>query len=58
MFLNSRKRNSKPKSYKSSEVTIKNCILKTKPMSPMAKLMAIFYGVDSKQLGCKIQQII
>jgi hypothetical protein len=48
MFLNSRKQNSKPKSYKISEVTNKNYTHKTKPMSPMAKLMAIFYGVDSK----------
>ena len=48
MLLNSRKQNSKPKSYKSSEVTSKNCTPKTKPMSPMAKLMATFYGIDSK----------
>ena len=48
MFLNNRKQNSKPKSYKSSEVTNKNYTLKTKPMSPMAKLMATFYGIDSK----------
>ena len=47
MFLNDRKHNSQPKSYKSSEVTSKNCTLKAKPTSPMAKLMAIFYGVDS-----------
>ena len=48
MFLNSRKQNSKSKSNKSSEVTSKNYTLKTKPMSPMAKLMATFYRVDSK----------
>ena len=48
MLLNSRKQNSKSKSNKSSEVTSKNYTLKTKSMSPMAKLMATFYGVDSK----------
>ena len=48
MFLNSRKQNSKSKSNKNSEVTSKKFTPKTKPMSPMAKLMAIFYGVDSK----------
>jgi hypothetical protein len=48
MFLNSRKQTSKSKSNKNSEVTSKNYTLKTKPMSPMAKLMATFYGIDSK----------
>ena len=48
MFLNSSKQNSKTKSYKSSEVTCKNYTPKTKSMSPMAKLMATFYGVNSK----------
>jgi hypothetical protein len=48
MFLNNRKQNSKSISYKSSEVTSKKFTPKTKPMSPMAKLMATFYGIDSK----------
>jgi hypothetical protein len=48
MFLSCKKQNSKPQIYQSSEATGKNYILKANSMSPMAKLMATFYRVDSK----------
>jgi hypothetical protein len=48
MISSNRKQNSKSKGYKSSEATGKNGTTKTKPMSAIARLMATFYGVDSK----------
>jgi hypothetical protein len=48
MFSNNKKQNSKSKGSKSSEATGKNCAPKAKAMSPIARLMATFYGVDNK----------
>ncbi len=48
MISNNRKQNSKSKGYKSSAVTGKNGAPKAKSMSPIARLMATFYGIDHK----------
>lgn len=48
MISSNRKQNSESKGYKRSEGTGKNGAAKAKSMSPIARLMATFYGVDSK----------
>jgi hypothetical protein len=48
MISSNRKKNSKSKGYKSPEAIGKNGAPKVKPMSPIARLMATFYGVDHK----------
>jgi hypothetical protein len=48
MISSNRKQNSKSKGYKNSEATGKNGTPKAKSMSPVARLMATFYGVDHK----------
>ena len=46
MNSSNRKRNLKPKILKGSEIPGKNCKPKAKSMSPIAKLMATFYGIE------------
>jgi hypothetical protein len=46
MISNNRKQNSK--GSKNAVASGKNGTTKTKPMSAIARLMATFYGVDSK----------
>jgi len=48
MISTNRKQNSKSKGLKNSEATGKNGSSKAKSMSPIARLMATFYGIDSK----------
>lgn len=48
MISRNRKLNSKSKGYKNSESAGKNGAPKAKGMSPIAKLMATFYGIDQK----------
>jgi len=48
MISNTRKYSSKSKGAKSSDVSGKNCNSKSKPMSPIARLMATFYGIEQK----------
>ncbi len=48
MSSSTRKPHSKLKVLKGAEVAGKNCLPKGKSMSPMARLMATFYGIEQK----------
>ena len=48
MNSSNRKQNLKPKTLKRSDTEGKNCRPKAEPMSPIAKLMATFYGIEQK----------
>jgi hypothetical protein len=48
MISSNRKQSSNSKGSKNAVASGKNGSTKTKPMSAIARLMATFYGVDSK----------
>jgi len=48
MISSNRKQNSKTRGLKDSSVPGRNCSSKAKTMSPIAKLMATFYGIEQK----------
>lgn len=48
MNSSTRKQNLKLKTLKGSDEAGKNCLPKEKSMSPMAKLMATFYGIGQR----------